>query len=99
MTRHTEQLFINLTCSILQVVINLQKSRTYASLSSVKFFIRENPSSTFQTSHYTSPSTAWIVSEDEKTAEHHFSEVWIPVNPVFDTGTLSSKDIYLLYNG
>ena len=59
------------------MVISLQKVRSYASLSTVKFFVRENPSSTLQEPHYTSPSTAWIVSEDEKTTDHHFSEVCI----------------------
>lgn len=61
----------------LQVIISLQKIRTYASLTSIKFFIREDPSSTLQTPHYTSPSTAWIVSEHETIVNHHFEEVSI----------------------
>ena len=60
-----------------QVVISLQNIRGNASLSTVRFFVRENPSSTLQTPHYTSPSTAWIISEDEKTKDHHFNEVCI----------------------
>lgn len=58
-----------------QVVISLQKTSTNASLSLVRFFVRENPSTTIQTPHYTSPSTSWIVSEDEQTTEHDFNEV------------------------
>ena len=75
---------------VLQVVISLQKSRIYASLSTVKFFIREDPSAILQTPYYTSPSTAWIVSEDEKISNHHFNEVCNRlVNPVFGEGNPS----------
>lgn len=68
-----------LFCFFSQVVISLQKMQasTRASLTSIKFFIREDPSSTLQTPHYTSPSTAWIVSEDETTINHYFNEVSI----------------------
>jgi len=41
----------------------------------VKLFVRENPLSTTQTPFYTSPSTTWIVAEQEKRKEFEFEEV------------------------
>ena len=38
-------------------------------------FYREDPESTVQTAHYTTPATTWIVASDETVAEFDFDEV------------------------
>lgn len=62
---------------VFKVTISLQKhsGSTYSSLSLVRLFIAEDPTSVEQSPYYTPPATTWIVGKDENTKNFVFDEV------------------------